>query len=321
MSGRVFLGVDIGGTNTKVGLVDAGGTVRGHVMIETRAAEGAAGLVGRVGEAFERLAAEAGIARKAVEAVGVGSPGPLSVRRGVVIHAANLPGWRDVPLRDLFREALDRPVVLDNDANAACWGEYRYGAGRGVGDVVMLTLGTGIGGGVVCDGRLVHGHFENAGELGHMIVVAGGRACSCGKRGCLEAYASATAIARRAMEQVEGGRQSLLAAALQRGGIDAAAVAEAVTQGDALAAEVWEETCRLLAVGIVNLQHAFNPAVVILGGGVSEAGEVLLGPVREQFRREAWRLHTDFPEIRLAALGQDAGIIGAAALALAAVGD
>jgi glucokinase len=184
--------------------------------------------------------------------------------------------------------------------------------------MVMMTLGTGVGGGVVIDGRLWRGQFDNAGEIGHMISVPGGRACPCGQAGCFERYASANAVAERLAEAVRGGEDSALKPKVEAGeAFDARDVLGARLQGDALAARIWDETCLHLAVAVVNMQHIINPELVVFAGGLSKAGDTLLEPVREHFDRLVWKLAPDQPQIALATLGAEAGTIGAAALAIA----
>jgi glucokinase len=206
------------------------------------------------------------------------------------------------------------PVVLDNDGNAAALGEFWAGAGRGCRDMVLLTLGTGVGAGVILDGKLLRGHFENAAELGHMIVQAEGEPCPCGQRGCLERYASAAAVARFA--EAAGFSPRGGAAKEGRQGIDAEQVALAARQGDPGCARVWDDACRYLAIACINIQHAFNVERVVLGGGMSAAGDSLIDGVRKHLERETWSLHNDAPTILLATLGNDAGVIGAAAMIL-----
>jgi glucokinase len=217
-----------------------------------------------------------------------------------------------------LRSRLGVPIVLENDANAAAFGEHWVGAGRGGGDLVMLTLGTGVGAGVILNGRLLHGHFENAAELGHMIVVPNGLPCPCGQRGCLEAYASAASVARRAVSAVAGGEPSALRG-LADGGypIDAEQVARLAQEGDKVCHRIWEEACIYLALACVNVEHAFNPAMIVLGGGLAAAGSFLLDGVHDHFLRQRWSFGDDAPTIALAALGDDAGVSGAAGLAWA----
>jgi len=313
---RVAIGIDLGGTNAKVGVVDGDGQVVAFDSGATNPERGPQVLVAEVVMLIDRVLEGVGLTRADVIGVGLGTPGPLSARTGTVIKAANLPGWVQVPLRMLFARALDLPVVLDNDANVAAYGEWWVGAGREWGDLVLLTLGTGVGGGVVLDGKVVQGHFENAAELGHMIVMPGGLPCNCGQRGCLEQYASAAAVARRVMSAIKDGETSSLAEAVARGEeLDALAVEKAARAGDALSLSIWDEACYYLAVACVNIQHAFNPACVVLGGGMAGAGEFLLERVRGHFEGLKWHLHRDYPEILPAQLGYRAGVIGAAGYA------
>ena len=192
-----FLGVDLGGTNIVVGLLDDQGIVLARRSEPTQVELGPDSAIERIGQSCEALLAQCQVPLGQLGAVGVGSPGPLSVRQGVIINPGNLPGFSNLPIRALLSARLKAPVVLENDANSACWGEFWMGAGKDVTDMVMFTLGTGIGGGIVCNGELVHGSGDNGAELGHMIIEPGGRLCTCGQRGCLEAYASATATAAR----------------------------------------------------------------------------------------------------------------------------
>ena len=286
MSERVAIGFDLGGTNAKAAVVGRDGAVRAFATTATHPRRGPASVVVELVFLADRVLEEAGLSRDAVVGAGLGSPGPMSVRTGTIIKAANLPGWEHVPLRKLLSEALCLPVQMDNDGNAAAYGEWWVGAGRDVGDMVMLTLGTGVGGGIVLGGEVLHGHFENAGELGHMIVQPGGLACSCGQRGCLERYASAAAVGRRAQSAIEAGESSSLAGRLSEGErVDCRAVEEAARAGDGLALRIWNEACELLAVACINLQHAFNPQRVVLGGGMAQAGAFSARPGAGSFRR------------------------------------
>jgi glucokinase len=227
-----------------------------------------------------------------------------------------LPGFVNVPLRDRFAEATGLPVSLENDANAAAYGEFVAGAGKDVRNMVMLTLGTGIGGGIVQDGQLVRGFFDNAGEIGHTIIVPNGRPCPCGQHGCLERYASANAVAERLAEAIRGGEESTLRPTVESGQpFDARNVLKAADDGDALATRIWDETCFYLALSVVNIQHMLNPELVVFAGGLINAGPRLTERVRTHFDQLAWKIAPDAPRIALATLGTDAGTIGAALLA------
>lgn len=230
-------------------------------------------------------------------------------KAGVVVFAPNLSGWRDVPARDRLREALDRPVVLENDANAAAYGEFRCGAGRDVRNLVLLTLGTGIGGGIVLDGRLFRGPTDTGAELGHMVIRHGGRQCGCGNRGCLEACASAMAVVARMGERIEAGDPSALA---ERPDFTCRDVFEAAQKGDALAKRIVEETADYLASGITSILHILNPEMVVLTGGMMGAGDEFLNEVRRRVRETAFERASSACEICWSTLGGDAGILGAA---------
>jgi glucokinase len=233
-----------------------------------------------------------------------------------VINPGNLPCLKNTPMRDLVSGKTGIRTTLENDANAAAWGEFWAGAGRGVTDLVMFTLGTGVGGGVISDGKLLRGHFENGGELGHMLVRPGGRRCSCGQPGCLEAYSSAYFLARRAEEFIAEGRPSSLKSYVDRGELLMAEhVVAASKAGDALAQQVWDEACYYLAVACVTMQHVTNPQRVVMAGGLIAAGDYLLNPIRKHFEELSWKLLDDAPDIRFATLGNDAGFIGAAGCA------
>jgi glucokinase len=257
----------------------------------------------RVFELGGRALAEAGAESSELAAVGIACGGPLDATRGTV-SPLHLPEWHDVPIVAMVEERYARPAFLDNDASAATAGEHRFGAGVGTRNMIYLTISTGVGGGVVIDDRLYRGAAGNGGELGHITVDWRGRRCpGCGRRGCLEAYVSGTAIAERAREAGFPGSS-------------AADVAESARNGDAVAGGVWEETVEALASGLTSLVNAFEPELVVLGGGVMRAGAQLLDPVRERVRRDAMGPAGEAARIVPAALGDHVGIVGAAAVAL-----
>lgn len=264
-------------------------------------------------DAIEEVLGRGGGDRTSVLGVGIGSPGPLNRRTGTVLETPNL-GWVDFPLRDLVVEEVGLPATLDNDANCATYGEWWVGAGRGAHTLVGLTLGTGIGGGLVINGEIHHGASDAAGEFGHTTIDSTGRKCRCGNYGCLEAYASGPNIAARAIEGIEAGAESalvdLVGGAL--GEISAATVYEGVVLGDAYALEVMNETAKLLGVGVANLINGLNPDAVVIAGGVTRAGDHLFAPLRKEVRRRAFRSAVDACRIVPAALPETAGVIGAA---------
>ena len=309
---RWIAGVDIGGTNVRVGLVPFEGGAPVVVRQERTIPErGPAHLVARVVDLLRSATGE--VERGTVEGVGVGCPGPLDRRAGVVLETPNL-GWRNVPLRDLIAEATGLPVALDNDANCAAYGEWWQGAGRGADRLVGLTLGTGIGGGIVLGGEIYHGASDVAGEIGHMSVDYKGRLCGCGSRGCVEAYASGPAIAARAVEGLLPGSESRLARVARNGSrqVTARLVCEAAAMGDSYATDILTETARLLAVAVVNLIHLINPDVIVVAGGVAAAGDHLFGPLDEEVRRRGFPSAVGACRIVRAQLPDTAGMIGAA---------
>ncbi|MCK4340781.1 MAG: ROK family protein [Phycisphaerae bacterium] len=317
MTARYTIGIDLGGTNIKGGVCDRRQTLLTRHAIETQAELGCEHVLERMARLVDDLLQQTNLSKAQIAGIGVGAPGPLSHAQGMIYHAPNLPGFVAVPLRDRFAKATGLPVVLENDANAAAYGEFTAGAGKDVRNMVMLTLGTGIGGGIVLDGKLWRGRYDNAGEIGHTVIVPDGRACPCGQRGCLERYASANAIAERLREAVAAGENSVLKPKITANEpFDARDVLQAAEQGDALAARIWDETCYYLALSVVNVRHLLNPELVVFAGGLINAGPRLLDPVKEHLERLSWKIAPDAPRIALATLGTDAGTIGAAALAM-----
>lgn len=306
-------GIDVGGTKIAGGVVTSDGTILEELKVEspaqdTEAIEGAiAGLVCQLAERHE------------IERVGVGAAGYVDKQRASVMFAPNI-AWRDVALKDELEERVDLPVIIENDANAAAWGEFTYGAGKDVEDLLLVTVGTGVGGGVVLDGRLHRGAFGVGAEIGHLRVVPGGVLCGCGNLGCLESYGSGTALVRETRAAVEGG--SLLARDLldRAGGdveaIDGPLITEAARGGDAFAVEQLARLGTWLGEGIASISAVLDPAVVVIGGGVSEADDLLIDPIRRAFEASiTGRGHRPVAEIRKAELGNKAGLVGAADLA------
>jgi glucokinase len=317
---RWIVGVDLGGTNIVVGLVPIeGGEVLGLRTLPTESLHGAKFVVDRivrmVRQAVDEVLAAEGGTREQVAGVGIGSPGPLDRATGTVINTPNL-GWRNFPLRDLIAQGTGFAATLDNDANCATYGEWWLGAGREVNTLIGLTLGTGIGGGIVLDGEIYHGCSDVAGEIGHTTIDSTGRKCKCGNYGCLEAYASGPAIAARAVEGMEAGVESMLTELV--GGrledITAATVYEGAVAGDAYATEVMKDTAKFLGAGIANVINLLNPEMIVITGGVTRAGEHLFGPLRAEVRRRAFRSAEERCQIVSGQLPGTAGVIGAAAV-------
>ena len=315
---QLFVGVDLGGTNIVVGAMSDDGTLYATRSEPTRSEEGADRVIARMAEMVEQAIVatmrETDAPRSAFRGVGIGAPGPLDRERGVVLVAPNLK-WNNVPLRDQMASLTQLPAAIDNDANCATYGEWWIGAARGGRNVVGLTIGTGIGGGLILDGKLYHGSSDMAGELGHVTIDQTGRRCGCGNYGCLEAYASGPAIAERAREALSLDVISMLPdlvdGDLSR--ITAQTVYDAAARGDDIAREVVRDTARFLGTGIANFLNIFNPDVVVIAGGVTQAGEALFEPLRAEVRRRAFRSAVQAVRIVPGELPGTAGVVGAVA--------
>ncbi len=313
---RYVIGVDIGGTNLVVGaVVTDGSRIVGLRTEATGAVLGADSVLDRI-VAMSRATIEETHQTDptaVIDGVGIGSPGPLNRETGVVVLTPNL-GWINMPVRDRIGAALGLPAWLDNDANCAMAGEGWVGAAKGARHAVTVTLGTGIGGGILVHGQLLHGASDAAAEVGHMTIVANGRRCGCGNDGCLEAYASGPAIARRAVEAIRAGMESsigsLVGGALDQ--VNAQTVYHAAGTGDPLALEVVKDTAKYLGVGVANLVNILNPEIVVICGGVTQAGDRLFTPLRQEVSRRAFRPAVDACRIVPGLLPGTAGVVGAA---------
>ncbi len=313
---RYVVGIDIGGTNLVVGCVAEDGSALHGLMSEpTQPESGADDVMERLLTLARRSIAEtrAKLPKVKIAGVGVGAPGPLDRHRGVVLLTPNL-GWTNMPLRDRVSAGLDLHAALDNDANCAVLGEWWIGAAKGARHAVGITIGTGIGGGLIVNGEMVHGTSDCAGEIGHITIETEGRRCKCGNYGCLEAYASGPAIARRAVEEVESGGVSRLAEFAGGSLLDVTAqtVYEAANHGDVVALQVVSETAKYLGTGIANLVNALNPEVVVVCGGVTLAGDGLFVPLRREVARRAFRPAVEACRIVPGLLTGTAGVYGAA---------
>ena len=313
---RFVLGIDIGGTNLVVGSVSEDGSVLHAMQSEpTHAETGATAVLDRLVALAERVIAQTRreIPGANIVGVGIGAPGPLDTKSGIVLLTPNL-GWVNMPLRQIIRDRLGLPAMLDNDANCAVLGEWWVGAARGARHAIGITIGTGIGGGLVLDGKLYHGASDVAGEIGHATIDTEGRRCKCGNYGCLEAYASGPNIAVRAVEELEVGASSCLPGMV--GGdltkITAQTVYEAAHQGDELALQVVNDTAKFLGTGIANLLNVFNPEVVVVCGGVTLAGDHLFVPLRREVARRAFKPAVQACRIVPGELINSAGVYGAA---------
>jgi glucokinase len=269
--------------------------------------------VSRIAEAGRQAVAASGISWDQIAAVGLGSPGTMDIERGMLLDPPNLHGWKNLPIRQLLSEQLNKKVVLQNDANAAAYGEYWVGAGKQERSIVMFTLGTGIGCGIVMDGLILEGQHSTGAECGHMIIqMENGRLCSCGATGHLEAYASATSLVKRAHEALEQGDKASTLGSLSHDQLTSRAISDAAEHGDALGTRLMRETAHYLAVGAVCLMHTIDPDLVLFGGGMIKAGEGFLENIRHDIRQMAFPVPAAKTKIEYAQLGNDAGFIGAA---------
>jgi len=307
------IGVDIGGTKVAAGLVDPDGEIVARARRLTPSKDPVA-VQQTIVDVVRELRGD-----RVVTGVGIGAAGFVDANRSRVMFAPHL-AWRDEPLRDGVAAELGLPVIVENDANAAAWAEWRFGAARGESRVVCVTLGTGIGGGIVDEGVVQRGRWGMAGEFGHMVVVPDGRRCECGNRGCLEQYASGNVLGREARELALAGSPVTVPLVERVGGdldqLVGPLITEAAQDGDAVAIELFQDVGRWLGIGLANLAAALDPGIFVIGGGVSDADELLLGPARESFRRTlTGRGFRPEPRIVRAALGPEAGLVGAADLA------
>ncbi len=321
---RWVVGVDIGGTNLVAGVVPLEGgeprALRTQPTLSHRGPEAVVTDVVRMARtAVREVLAEIEGKPEDVVGMGVGCPGPVDRQSGVVIESPNLR-WVDYPLRERIEALVDWPVVVDNDANCATYGEWWQGAGKGCSSLVGVIIGTGVGGGFIYEGRIVHGASDGAGEVGHMTLNVSGRRCACGNEGCLEAYASGPAIAARAREGLEAGTESVLTSLVDGvfDDITAATVYEAVVMGDPYATEVMTETAKFLGAGIANLINILNPEAVVVMGGVTRAGDHLFVPLQAEVRRRAFKALVDACRILPARL-PESGVVGAAGMMAAGV--
>jgi glucokinase len=311
----VYVGLDVGGTTMKAGAVDDNGRPLSAVSLPTEAHKGQEHGLAVMCEAIRRAAAEAQLEMKDIAAIGVATPGLMDIPAGVILDPPNLKPWHNVPVRQHIHDVFGIPTAFQNDANAAAYGEYWVGAGREAHSLVMFTLGTGIGGGIILGDRILQGEHSHGAELGHVkIEMTRPRPCGCGRRGCLEAYASATSVVRRTHEALaeDGGRSSLHEIA-QKEELTSEIIFDAAATGDGLAAKIVEDTAFYLAVGAMNMMHTIDPDMVVFGGGMIAAGDAFLERIRHHVREMAFPVPAARTQIRYAQLGSDAGFIGAAA--------
>ncbi len=301
-----YLGIDIGGTKVMLALVSSDGLTLKRDRIETRAEEGPRKVVERIVESIKKTVGEVEIA-----GVGLGVPGPIDFSRGVVTLAPNL-GWKNVAIVDLFSEKLDLPIYLENDALVAAWGEKTLGAGKGFENFIYMTISTGIGGGLILDGKLYRGAFGAGGEIGHMIIDPAGPTCGCGNQGCLEALASGKALARMGREALEQGRWP---EGPSPEGITGSTITNWAKAGDQPSIEIIDRQARFLGLGLTNLTHILDPQAFVLGGGVMTAADLLLPRIKEAMEDYLMPGYAERLQVLPAKLGDIGGALGAAMVA------
>ena len=314
-----FLGIDLGGTNIKTGVIDdTGKVIRKHSQ-PTEAKYGADRVLKNMVDAANTVVSAAEMSLKDITYIGIGSPGPVDAENGIVISSPNLSGWSNYPMRNLIAQALGRPTVLANDANAAAFGEYWVGVGASpdIQNLIMITLGTGVGSGIVLNGQIVQGTCGYAAEIGHMIVQPDGRECGCGQRGCLETYSSASRTAVRACELLAKGKPSSLQEIYKSDPqqVTAKVIFDAAANGDELATDVIDQTAYYLALACIDLTRILDPQMFVFAGGMALAGDALISRINSHFEAQNWHAAPNGVTLNIAKLGNDAGLIGAAAIA------
>lgn len=308
---RIALAFDLGGTELRAALVGDGGKLLAFASMPTRARDGPNAVIEQIAMLAEKICSDVPDAKPL--GIGIGAPGPLDPVAGILTAPPTLSGWREVPLARLLQDRLNLPVRLENDANAAALGEWRFGAGRGAASLVFVTVSTGIGGGVISDGRIMHGRRGLAGEIGHMTITSESERCLCGAVGCFEAVASGTALGRRATALTKPGDGSALRTLSNDGEVTGRHVVEAARGGDETALGLMDQEARWLGIGFTNLLHLYSPDMIVMGGGISHGYDLLRRAIEATIHERVMPAYRDVPVVP-AQLGSHAGLIGAASL-------
>jgi glucokinase len=315
MTEKWIVGVDLGGTSTKLAFINTNGEIVHKWEIITDKTNDGKNIIINIAKAIDQKLQEIDLSKEKLIGIGMGAPGPVDTKSGVIYNAVNL-GWKNhFPLRDMLEVETSLPAVIDNDANCAALGEMWKGAGNGAKDLVCITLGTGVGGGVIANGQIVQGISGAAGEIGHITSIpVNGAPCNCGKTGCLETIASATGIVRIATDKLNNVTEigELKEIYQKEGNVSAKNVFDCARNGDKIAIDVIDEVSFYLGLALANIANTLNPEKMVLGGGVSKAGEVLLNPIKENFNKYSFPRVKESTDITIATLGNDAGVIGAA---------
>jgi glucokinase len=312
----LYVGLDVGGSSMKAGVVDDAGQVLAAVHLPTEAHRGQDFGLNRMYETIREAVRAASLGMDHIAAIGVATPGTMDIPAGVILDPPNLKPWQNVPVRKHIHDTFQLPTAFQNDANAAALGEFWVGAGKGTNSIVLFTLGTGVGGGIIIGDTVVEGEHSHGAELGHMkIEMSNPRQCGCGRWGCLEAYASATAVVKRAIESLNGDAMHSVLARIRVEELTARDIFDAAARGDRLAERIATETAYYLAVGTTNVLHTIDPDMVVFGGGMIATGEWFLDRIRKFVKELAFPVPAERTQLRYARLGSDAGFIGAAACA------
>lgn len=309
---KYVIGVDLGGTKISTAISTIEGNILANVVLPTKAEEGEAAVLGRIMQSIDEVIVGSSTSIDEIEAIGIGSPGPLDAKKGIIITTPNLP-FKDYNLVQPLKEKYNIPVYLDNDANAAAIGEYMFGAGKGKDSIVYFTVSTGVGGGAVLDGKVYRGHTSNALEIGHTTVDPNGPRCNCGNLGCLEAMSSGTAIARKGKEAVSTNVETSLK---KYDTVTSYEVFKEAEAGDEVAKDIIDNALTYLGIGVANAIATFDPEMIIIGGGVSKAGDIVFDTVKKVVNKRCFKSMVESCEIVPAGLGSDAGVVGAVALAI-----
>lgn len=309
------IGIDVGGTNVKIALVNDSGKIIYSNSVPTRAEMGYEYTVNNIKQAIYDLMKETKLEAKDIEGIGFGFPGQVDYKSGVVRLAPNIPGWVEVPIAKMIEDEFHIPTRVDNDVRCAALGELKYGAGKGCENLICITVGTGIGSGLIVNGKLVRGASNAAGEIGHIkLQIHDGPICGCGDTGCMEAFASGPAIVAMAEEYIKGGKSTKYREMANGGDITPFIVAEAAKAGDPVARRIFSRIGEYIGIGMASVVNLLNPEKIIVGGGVADAGDILLEPMKEALKKRAMKIAGETVEVVPAQLGNTAGVIGASLL-------
>ncbi len=316
MKKRYTIGIDLGGTNTKLALVNDEGRIVARRLISTGEYPAKKAFIEAISDCVKEILRSKRLAPKAVRGIGIGTPGLVDSRKGIVYSLTNIPGWHRVSLKKLLERSTRLPVFVDNDVNLMALGELKFGAGRRAKNIVCLTLGTGVGGGIIIGGRLYRGATLSAGEIGHIPINENGPCCNCGGRGCLERYVGNKYIVALAARKIRQGKKTIVTKLVNNdlSKVTPFILSKAAGRGDELAISIWQETGKHLGVALAGVVNLLNPEVIVIGGGVANAGKVLFDALRKTVRERAMEIPAKAVKIVRAKLGQDAGIMGAVVL-------